>query len=818
MRLKHVLRRLVQQPTFTAIAVLTLAIGIGANSAIFAVINGVLLKPLPYPQPWQLVDVDQTAPGVGLQRTGGAPFLYFTYRDQSRSFRHIGIWTDQTMTLTGVDVPEEIPVLNVADGVMEALSVQPLLGRPFTRADDAPGAPGTIILTYGFWQSKFGGDRSVVGRRIILDGRPHEVVGVMPAGFRFMDLRPSGIVPMQLDPAKTFLGNFSYQAIARLKPGLTMAQAEADVTRMIPIALDRFPAFPGFPRKMFDDAHLAPALQPLKASVIGDVGPMLWVLMGTVGLVLLIACANVANLLLVRAEGRQHELSVRAALGASWRDLVRELLVESTVLGLLGGIVGLALAYGGLRVLTALAPANLPRADQITLDPLALAFTFLLALAAGVLFGLIPAIKYAGPRVGLTLRSEGRSLTLSRERHRARNVLVVVQVALALVLLVSAGLMIRTFQALHHVDPGFTHPESLQTFRISIPEGAVKEPDAVVRLWQALVDRVAAVPGVSSVGLTSIVPMENDGGWHDPIFAEDHAYAEGQLPPLRLFKVVSPGLLATMGNRLVAGRDITWTETYEKRPVAMVSENLARELWGLPAAAIGKRIRQSPGSQYREVVGVVSDERDSGVSEKAPGIAYWPILMNHFAGEEVFVRRWLAFAVRTNRAGSASLRADLEKAIWSVNANLPLASPKTMREVYERSLARTSFALVMLAIAGIMALLLGISGIYGVIWYSVSQRRREIGIRRALGAQNQEVTGMFVRHGAQLAAVGIVFGLAAAAAVARLMSSLLFDVGPLDPLTYAGVSAGLALAAVLASYLPALRAASVNPVEALRAE
>ncbi|MGE5242736.1 MAG: ABC transporter permease [Betaproteobacteria bacterium] len=818
MRLEHVLRRLAQQPTFTAIAVLTLAIGIGANSAIFAVVDGVLLKPLPYPQPEQLVDVNQTAPGVGMERTGGAPFLYFTYRDSSRTFQHVGLWTNETMTLTGVDVPEEIPILDVTDGVMEALGIQPVLGRPLTAADDRPGAPATIVLTYGYWQSKFGGDRAVIGRRLVLDGRPREVVAVMPATFRFLDLKPSGIVPLQLDPAKTFLGNFSYDAMARLKPGVTMAQADADVARMIPMSLDRFPAAPGFPRKMFDQARLAPALRPLKASMVGDVGAMLWILMGTVGLVLLIACANVANLLLVRAEGRQHELSVRAALGASWRDLVRELLVESTVLGLLGGAAGLVLAYGGLRILTALAPANLPRAEQIALDPQALAFTFVIALAAGVLFGLIPALKYAGPRVGRTLRSEGRSLTLSRERHRARNTLVVVQVALALVLLVSAGLMIRTFQALRRVDPGFTHPESLQTFRISIPEGAVKDPTAVVRLWQALTDKVAAVPGVSSVGLTSIVPMDTGGGWHDPIFAEDHAYAEGQLPPLRLFKVVSPGLLATMGNRLVAGRDFTWAETYEARPVAMVSENLARELWSSPAAAIGKRIRPSSQAAYREIVGVVADEHDSGVSEKAPTIAYWPILMRDFEGGEVFIRRYLAFAVRTNRAGSASLRSDLQNAVWSVNANLPLASPRTMQEVYERSLARTSFALVMLAIAAVMALLLGVTGIYGVISYSVSQRTREIGIRRALGAQNEQVTGMFVRHGARLAVIGIACGLVAAAGLARAMTALLFEIRPLDPLTYAGVSLGLAAAAILASYLPALRATRVNPVEALRAE
>ena len=816
MRFRHALRRLVKQPTFTAIAVLTLAIGIGANSAIFAVVDAVLLKPLPYPRPAELVDVDHKAPGIGIERAGGAPFLYFTYRDETRTLAHVGLWTGDRLTVTGLDKPEQVPGLAVTDGVLEALGIQPQVGRLFSPADDAPHAPATAILTYGYWQSKFGGDPSVIGRRIVLDGHAHEVVGVMPAAFRFLDRQASILVPLQLDPATTRLGNFSYKTIGRLKPGVTIDEADADVARMIPIALHRFPPSPGFGIKVFEDARLAPAIEPLKQSVIGEIAPMLWVLMGTVGLVLLIACANVANLLLVRADSRQHELSIRAALGASWSELVRELLVESTALGVLGGIAGLALAFGGLRVLVALAPANLPRVDQIALDGWTLLFTALVSVVAGVVFGLIPAFKYAGPRVTLTLRAAGRSLTESRERHRARNTLVVLQVALAMVLLVGAGLMIRTFNALRHVDPGFAHPESLQTFRLSIPDSV--PPAAVTRLQQALMEKIATVPGVSSVALTSIVPMEEGGGWHDPIYAEDHVYQEGRMAPLRLFKMASPGLPATMGNRIVAGRDFTWADVYDARPVAMVSENLARELWNDPSSAVGKRIRSEPDVPWREIVGVVADERDNGVSEKAPTIAYWPIFMKDFAGQKDFTDRALAFVVRTPRAGTRSLETEIEQAVWSVNANLPLANVRTLQEVYDRSLARTSFALVMLAIAGVMALLLGLTGIYGVISYSVSQRTREIGIRRALGAQNEQVTGMFVRHGARLAAIGIACGLVAAAGLGRAMTSLLFEIRPLDPLTYVGVSLGLAAAAVLASYLPALRATAVNPIEALKAE
>jgi predicted permease len=387
--------------------------------------------------------------------------------------------------------------------------------------------------------------------------------------------------------------------------------------------------------------------------------------------------------------------------------------------------------------------------------------------------------------------------------------LVVVQVALALVLLVSSGLMIRTFQALKHVPTGFVEPEDVQTLRIFIPESLVRDPVQVVRMEQDIMNKIGAVPGVLSVGMTSVVPMTGQG-WHDPIWADDRVYADGKIPPIRTFKFVSPGLLETMGNRLIAGRDFTWTDVYDRRPVAMLSANLARDLWGDPGAAIGRRIRERLDGRWREVIGVVSDERDDGVKVKAPAMAVWPVLMDDFEGDRVFTQRGLAYMIRSSRTGSRGFLAEISQAVWSVNANLPLASVRSLKEIYDRSMARTSFTLVMLAIAGTMALLLGLAGIYGVISYSVSQRTREIGIRLALGARNEEVTRMFVGHG--------VCGLVVAVALMRVMSSLLFDVSPMDPLTYAVVSLGLVAAAVLASYLPALRATSVDPVVTLRAE
>ena len=817
MRLKHILRRLLQLPVFTTVAVLTLAIGIGANAAIFSVIQGVLLKPLPYPRADELVVLDHAAAGLGLKSTGAAPFLYFTYREDGRVFQDVALFTGDTVSVTGLAEPEEVRCIVVTDGLLPMLGATPALGRLFSKHDDAPGGAETVMLTAGYWRSKFGSDPSAIGRRLVLDGRAREVIGVLPDSFRFLDQKPSLVLPMRLDRDKVHLGQFSYTAVARLKPGATLAQAASDVARLIPVGLSRFPPFPGFSAKMFDEAKLQPNVRLLKKDVIGDVGSVLWVLMGTIAMVLLIACANVANLLLVRAEGRQQELAVRAALGASRGRIAYELMAESVVLGLVGGVAGLGLAFAAVRALVALAPGNLPRIDNISIDPTVLLFTCAISILAGLLFGAIPVLKYAGPHVAAGLRGGGRTSSASRERHRARSTLVVVQVALALVLLVGSGLMIRTFQALRHVNPGFTNPQEVLTLGLSIPAAQVKEPDAVVRMHQAIVDKIAAIPGVASVGLTTIVPM-TETGWHDPIFAADKNYEQAQLPPLRTFKFVSPGLLETMGNTLVAGRDFTWEDAYGKRPVAMVSENLARELWKEPSAAIGKQIRENKTSAWREVVGVVGDERDEGVDKKAPTIAFWPMLMSNFEGDDPSVRRSMSYVIRSRRTGSTAFTAEVSRAVWSVNPNLPLANVRPLDAIVSASLARTSFTLVMLAIAGAMALLLGVAGIYGVISYSVSQRTREIGIRMALGAQRHEVTRMFVRYGIGLAAIGIGCGLAVAIALTRLMGSLLFEVSPIDPLTYVAVCLSLTAAAMLASYVPALRATMVNPVTALRAE
>jgi predicted permease len=802
---------------FTAISLVTLAIGIGANAAIFSVIEGVLLKPLSYPHPERLIALWHTAPGVNIKDLNMAPSLYFVYRDESHVFDEVSMWTSETSSVTGLAEPEEVPALLVTNRLLPILDVQPAVGRRFTPADDDPKSPRAVMLTDGYWKSRFGGDRSVVGRNIILDGRPSQVIGVLPASFQFMDRKVSLVMPLRFDRAEVRLGNFSYQGVARLKPGMTIDQATADVARMLPMASRMFSPPGGYSLKMFDEARIGPNLRFLKDDLVGDIGNTLWVLMGTVGMVLLIACANVANLLLVRADGRQQELAIRAALGAGWGRIARELLLESLLLGAVGGALGLGLAYGVLRLLAASGLAHLPRIENISIDGWVLAFTVGISLAAGLIFGLIPVFKYARPHLSQALRSGGRSLSQSKDRHRARSILVVVQVALALVLLVSSGLMIRTFQALRHVDPGFSGAHDMQTLRISIPSTQVKEPERVTRMEEAILRKIEALTGVSSVAMISSVPMDGNN-YNNPVFAQDLTYREGTIPPVRRFKFISPGYFSTMGTRLIGGRDVSWAETYNMAPVAIVSENLARELWRDPRAAVGKRIRVTVQDDWREVIGVVADVRDDGVPLKAPTTVYWPLLLKNFEGDGVSTRRGVAFVIRTPRAGSTGFLQELRQAVWSVNPNLPLAGVTTLETLYDKSLARTSFTLVMLAIAGGMALLLGVIGIYGVISYSVSQRRREIGIRLALGAPLQEVTGMFVRHGLVLSSIGTACGLSAAFALSRLMKSLLFDVSPADPATYVSVSVGLIGAAMLASYLPALRATKVDPVEALRAE
>jgi predicted permease len=806
--LRDATRMLRSQPGFAAAALLMLTLGIGATTAIFTVVNAVLINPLPYPDPDALVSIVHTVDGRDEPFFSDA--IYNTYLENTRAFEDFGVWTPyaNVATVTGRSQPEEVRALTVSRGVLTTLRVRPDVGRIFSEADDAPGAHDTVMLSHAYWQREFGGDPSVIDRVVTINARPHRVIGVMPAGFRFAG-ESDVVLPIRINPARP-VPLFRLRGVARLRAGATMEQANADVARILALWRTNYPMGATDP---FRNTRYGPSLRPLKQDVVGDIGRTLWVAMATISIVLLMACANVANLLLVRTDGRSHELAIRTALGAGWTRITRLLLAESMTLALIGGVLGVAITDAAVRLLVLLGPANLPRLAEISIDPTTLAFALGVSLVTGVMFGVAPVVKYARPRVPMT--SVARSVTPSQQRSQFA--LVAIQVALALVLLVSAALMIRTFQALRHVDPGFMQPERVLTFSISIPPTEVTEAERVTRLQQEMLQAIGAIPGVASAAFTTRLPMDTTGRTSAPIVAEGQTI--DNRPISRQIRLISPGLFQALGTRLLAGRDFDWIDIFDRREVAIMSANLAREIWGSPHAAIGKRIREGNTGTLREVVGVTVDIHDQGVHLPPTATAFLPARLHDQAfGVRNFLPRRVSFVVRSNRRDTESLLSEIREAVWSVNANLPLAQVRSLGDLYDQSIARTSFTLVMLGIAAVMALLLGVFGIYGVISYAVSQRRREIGIRMALGAQGRDILAFFVRRGLIVTGAGVALGVAGAAGFTQMMRALLFGVSPLDPLAFVAVPVLLGTAALIASYFPARRAILVNPVETMRVE
>jgi predicted permease len=560
-------------------------------------------------------------------------------------------------------------------------------------------------------------------------------------------------------------------------------------------------------------------VRPLKEDVVGNVGRVLWVLLGSISLLLLIACANVANLVLVRAETRGTELALRTALGAGSGRLARGLMVESLTLSLIGGLIGVGLAYGGLRVLLAFPPANLPRLNEIAIDLPVLGFALGVSVLSGLLFGLVPILRVAGQRssnLAGALRGGARGASAGKNRYRSQNALVVVQVALALVVLVSSGLMIRSFQNLRSVEPGFTDPATVQTVRLSMP--GQMEAGRMVRTQEQILGRLAAIPGVTSAAYATLLPMERGGADSFTVAAEGETFESGQLPPSQRIMGISPGLLRTLGTPLLAGRDVDWAELHDQRNVALVSEGFAREAWNTIEGAVGKRIDVGGDGSWLEVIGVVADVYHYGVDQPAPPTVYWPARQQLLlAPEMTSVPASVVFALRSDRTAAESMIADIRRAVAEVAPDLVITQVGTLAQVYRDhpSMARRSFSLTLLGIAGAMALLLSIVGIYGVLAYAVVQRQREVGIRLALGAQPGNVKRMFVYRGMMLSGIGVAIGAAVAAGTTRWMSSLLFGVTPVDAATFAAAASVLVIAALAATYVPARRAAAVDPVETL---
>ena len=811
-----------KSPGFLILTALTLALGIGATAALFTVVNAVLIRPLPYPEPERVVYVQQSAPGLGLDDAQMSDAIYLLYRKENKVLEDLGIYWDGAITLTGGQEPARLGAAGLTPSVFRILRVPPELGRSFVEDDGKPGAELVTVLSHALWQTRFGGDPKVVGTKIQVDGVTRSVVGVMPESFRFPTSDVQLWVPMVIDPAKLSPGNFNYSGVGRLRPGVSYDRASKELSALvwrIPEAMGDS----GISREMIEQAKLAVAAKPLRDRVVGDIERTLWLLLGSVGLILLIACANVANLFLVRAESRQREVAVRTAIGASRWEIARVFLGESLSLSILGGVAGLALAAAGVRFLVALQPQGIPRLEEIGVDGTVVLFTALLALLSGLLIGAFAAFRYGSPDLVPALKEGGRGGTVGKARHLARQVLVVVQVSMALVLLVGAGLMIRSFWRLANVDPGI-HPEGVLTVNLSLPESEYESSTRTAQLYAQLLEKVRNLPGVAEAGTNTVLPLSNGNSMSSHMI-EDQPTPESSLPPMLGTRFVSPGYFEALGIPLIEGRSFDRIDPERAEDGVVVSRSVARHFWP-NGSALGKRLTQGgpgePIDKWFTIIGVVGDVREQGLHQKPVEAVYYAVRRMNPDGDGgggEWVPRDFALVVKAKPGvDPAGLVGAVRQAVWSIDPKLPLSGVRTMEKVVERSMARTSFTMLLLGIGAAVALLLGAVGIYGVISYIVSQRTQEIGVRMALGAQRSDVSGMVMKEGLLLAVLGIGSGLALSFAATRAMKALLYEVSTTDPATFIAVPLLLALVALLASYVPARRAAGVEPLEAIRYE
>lgn len=804
----RLLRSFVREPGFFGVAIVTLAVGIGATTAIFTVVNGIVLEPLPYNDSERLVAVLHSMPGVDADDAPLSRAMYLTYREHARSLEAIALWRTTSVSVTGEGEPEQVDALIVTDGLFELLAVEPIFGRTLTAEETAPGGEPSILLSEGYWRRRFGGEPEVLGRTLRVNGTDRAIVGVIPEGIELERQRPSLYLPLVIDPATTRVGGWSFPAVARLRPAVSLEQAGHELTSLTSLATE---TYPGIPLAELEARDFSTYVRPLKDDVLGEAAGALWIVFGTTGIVLLIACINVANLFLVRSEVRSRDVTLRAALGASKGRLARQSIVESLVIGALGGAGGLALALAALELFLAIAPAEIPRLSNVSVSPRVVLFTLGVSLVSGLLFGTVPAIRHARRDVASALREGGRGL---RSRGPLRSLFAVSQVALAFVLLVAAGLMVRSFQAMKRVPPGFHEPESVLTFRLSIPTSEATSGEEAARAHERILERVAAVPGVEAASAATSVAMDSWDSWDD-VFVEDFPELDETAKRFRRFNWIAPGYFATIQNRLLAGRDFSWRDLHERGAVAIVTENFARELWGEPRRAVGRRIRSDEEYPWSEIVGVVENVHTRGLDEPPPSLIYLPFFMGQF-WERDFAWRDLRYSVRTSRDLPAALVPEMREAVWSVNRNLPLYDVMTLEQILERSMSRASFTLVLLTLAAVVALFLGMVGVYGVISYLVAERRREMGLRLAMGARPRDIALLVVRQGARLGALGLAAGILAASSLTRLMDALLFEVRSSDPPTFGVLALALGGIVLLASYVPARRAAAVDPTEALR--
>ena len=809
--LRQAVRGIRRNPGFAAVTIVTLGLGIGATTAIFSLVNGVVLNPLPHPDPDRILYLEHAVAGIEFEgELGIAPGLYQIYSERSETLEQLGSFDAAELTLTGEGDPERLAGATVSASFFQILGARPEHGRLLTEEDDEVGSDRVVLLSHRLWQRRYSSDPNVVGTTIQVNGVSRQVVGVLPADFRF-DLIPDADLWLDSERRPSLFGGFGdLSGIARMKSPMTLADVRRDLDARIAELLDLFddPRL----RQVLADAQISARPLMLKQKVVGDIERTLWVLLGTVWFVLLIACANVANLFLVRAEARQRETAVRMALGAGRGQLARYFLAESTLLALLGGVAGVAIASAALRFLVRNAPVTIPRLEEVGIDAAVLAFALVITLVTGLLFGSVPVFR-SGSRFSGQLQDSGRGSTAGRSRIRARQVLVVGQVALALVLLVGSGLMARSFWHLKSIDPGFD-PNSVLRFRLSLPPSLYEAEDAAA-FHHELLDKLAALPGVTSVGAARELPMERIIAGN-LMYVEGEPIEEGILPPLSHRTRVTEGYFETIGLPLVAGRTLRRSDS-EQRTNAVVINTEAADLYFRGQDPVGKRVHSENSFLEDEIVwwtivGVVGSHRQENLIRDPPPMFYISMLGGDFDNAQL-----MGHVVRT-AVPPQTLADAVRRTVWDLDPALPIVGLRTMEEAVDDAGAPMGFVMVLLGIAASVALLLGTVGVYGVLAYVVRQRTGEIGVRMALGAQAGDVRRMLLSQGALIGAVGLGIGLAGSFALVCFMEALLFGVDPLDPATHVAVGLLIFGVVLLATWLPARRASRIDPIVALRSE
>jgi predicted permease len=817
-------RRLLRSPAFTTAAVLTLALAIGANAAIFGVVERVLLNPLPYPDSDRLVDVDHGARRLNLpSRMGTTRGYYYQYLERAHTLSGVALYASADETLTGDGDPQRVRVTRATTSFAQVLRVWPETGRWFTNEDEKPGVPLRVVLSHGLWLRRYGGDPGIVGRSITLSGVRADVIGVMPASFAFPEARVEAWLPQQITRSMGF-GLWSYNAVARMRDGVTVDAVRNELNALI---ADIGSAFPGDPFALGNSTGIGvvSTTQTLKEATVGGIARALWMVLASVGLVLLVACANVANLFLVRSEARQREVGVRLALGAGRAGIARYFIAESVLLSMAGGVLGLAIAWMAVRLLVSTGPATLPRLEEIRLDGLAIGYTFFLSVVSAMAFGAIP--LWQGAPLASSLNEGGRGNTISRGRHRARRLLMGAQVAMALVLLIASGLMVRSFQKLRNLDPGF-NPASALAFSVALPTATYPSRTSAVAALQQILQKLSAIPGVSAASASTCLPLSN-GCWGNTFRVEGRPVEPNTTPPLGVFRAVGGGYFEAMGIPVVRGRGITQGDVDRREPVVVVSEALARRVFP-NQDPIGQRLRSAapprPDGTTNtplEIVGIVADTPVQSLAEQVRASqVYMPMSIaggpdiprNLLVGPDVTT---MSFVVRAS-IPAATLTSSVRAAVDAVDSQLALARVTTLEAMIDRASAQMAFTMVLIAVAGGVALMLGLVGIYGVMSYIVSQRTSEIGVRLALGAEPRSVTAMILKQGSVVALAGAAIGVIVALAGSRLIASLLYGITPRDPAVFVMTTLLLLVVSALACWLPARRAARLSPLEALRVD